>query len=195
MDTVIYWAQLEKDEALLQAVGAFQAGPDTFMILEKLPVAWLDDEARQTGMRFEPFKPGEAFNQWERGRIFNHKGELRWEKIDGVYWVVYVGHDDLELPEGFSRDEELDLSEPVSESYYLWGRRLPDRALEILDRRPTANLFAEFTGGGILAEYPVDEPEDDNARQVVLKVIEYRDPRTHRRVYYRFQGVGWDESV
>lgn len=191
MVDAIYWAQLTD---LTPAIEAFPAEPDSLMILERLPLTWLDEEARRTGMRFEPFRANEPFNRWERGRIFNETGELRWEKIGELYHTVYVGEAGIELPDSFHRDETIDLSCPVPTGYYLWGRRLPAQAAALLER-PGANLFAEFTTGSIITEYPVAEPANDQARRVILKMVAYLDPRTRRRVYYRFQGVAWDEPV
>ena len=192
MSQAIYWAKLED---LSPAIGAIPPAPDTLMLLERLPLTWLDQEALATGLRFERFNPQEPFNRWERGRIFNEAGELRWEKIDHYFQTVYVGTDEIELPEPFSRDETLPLGEPAIHCYYLWGKRLEAEALETMGRLPTAQVFAEFAAGGILAEYPVAEPGDRQAGRVRIEIAVYIDPDTQERLYYRFQGVKWDESV
>lgn len=169
------------------------AWPDdkTMMILERLPARWLSDEEIETGLRFETFKPGEPFNQWERGRIFHPDGELRWEKIDQSFWTVYTGSDQNPLPEAFERDETVQLGEPKERSYYLWGRRMNKKALAVLERPDNAPVFAEFTVGGILAEYPVDVPDGQSPKHLKLDVAEYIDPEKQVLQYYRFKGVSW----
>ncbi len=163
----------------------------TLMILERLPARWLSEEEIKTGLRFETFKPDEPFGQWERGRIFNPEGELRWEKVDHRFWAVYVGSDQTTLPQAFKPDEAVQLDEPKPRSYYLWGRRMNQAALDTLNRADNAPIFAEFTVGGILAEYPIDVPVAKSPEHLKLDVAEYFHPKTEVLEYYRFKGVSW----
>ncbi len=189
MGQAIYWAKVEDVTGL---IGGITWPPDqTLMILERLLVRWLSEEEIKSGLRFETFKPDEPFSRWERGRIFHPEGELRWEKIDHRFWVVYVGSDQVTLPETFKRDESLQLGQPVDRSYYLWGKRINKEALKTLNRPANAPIFAEFTVGGILAEYPVDVPVDQSPKHLKLDVAEYIDPKTQALQYYRFKGVSW----
>ncbi len=161
------------------------------MILERLPLRRLEPEEIETGLRFEAFAAETAFNQYERGRIFYKDGELRWEKIDQLFWTVFVGSDEITLPDIFTRDETLALAEPQSQTYYLWGKRLPNQALQILGHQKNEPVFAEFTVGGILTKYPADQPANEEQEHVALQVAQYIDPETKQMQYYRFQGVVW----
>lgn len=188
MGEAIYSARVADIAAV---VGGIAWPSDTLMILERLPLRWLAQEEIETGLRFEKFEAETPFNQYERGRIFHKAGELRWEKIEQQFWVVFVGSGAITLPNVFTRDETLELDEPELQIYYLWGKRLPGQALQILGRQENAPMFAEFTVGGILTEYPADRPADDNQEQVALQVAQYIDSETKQLQYYRFQGVSW----
>lgn len=189
MGEAIYSAQVDD---IATVVGAITWPDDTLMILERLPLRWLEQEEIETGLRFEVFEPEAPFNQYERGRIFHEAGELRWEKINQKFRTVYVGSDEIALPPDFTKDDTLSLhKEEQPQSYYLWGKRLTDDALAILERQPGAAMFAEFTVGGILTEYPAGAPADKKQEQVALQVVRYIDPETEQLQYYRFQGVSW----
>jgi hypothetical protein len=187
MGQAIYSARVEDIAAVVSDI---TWPTDTLMILERLPLSWLDPAGIDTGLRFERFELAAPFNQYERGRIFHEAGELRWEKIDHQFWTVFVGRDDLAIPAVFGRDP-LELTEPESRTYYLWGKRLSEKALTILGEQKKSPVFAEFTVGGILKEYPAPPPADEKLEQLVLDVAEYIDPTTRQLRYYRFKGVSW----
>lgn len=188
MGEAIYSARVADIAAV---VGTITWPDDTLMILERLPLRWLEPADIKTGLRFELFEPVAPFNRYERGRIFHETGELRWEKIDGKFWAVYAGSDAVILPADFTRDDSLNLENTESQTYYLWGKRLNQQALAVLDRQPDAPMFAEFTVGGILTEYPADASTETNREQLALQVVQYIDPETQQLQYYRFQGVSW----
>lgn len=182
----IRWARLAD---LSPAVEAFPSRTETYLMVERLPQEWLDEAARETGLRFEhfdPTKPFESYNQWERGRIFNTDGELRWEKIGAEFHTVFVGDDGIALPDGFRKDPLLANAEQNTRQLYLWGKRLEAQALQAMGRQPTDIVFAEFVSGNIVTEYPAP----DSQGRVQVRVIEYLHPHTRERLYYRFQGVG-----
>ncbi len=188
MGQALYSAKVEDIAAMVKGI-SWPA--DTLMILERLPLRWLNQADIDTGLCFERFEADTAFNTYERGRIFHQDGELRWEKIEQRFWAVYVGSDDITLPEAFSKDDSLSLDEPRSQTYYLWGKRLNQEALAILGQQQEAAVFAEFTVGGILTPYPVEAPPPGQQDQLALSVAEYIEPGTKELQYYRFQGVNW----
>lgn len=188
MGEAIYSARVADIAAV---VGGIAWPADTLMILERLPLRWLEQEEIKTGLRFELFEPEAPFNQYERGRVFHEAGELRWEKINRQFWAVYAGSDEVILPADFTRDDSLSLENTEPQTYYLWGKRLNKQALAALDRQPDAPVFAEFTVGGILTEYPAEVPTEKNLEQLALQVVQYIDPETKQLQYYRFQGVSW----
>ena len=183
MTDTIQWARLEDPSPAVQAI----IWPEpSYMYLERVPDAWLNEDERRNGLRLEVLDPATPFGEWERGRIFCEAFEVRWEKLDGRFQTVYVGPP-VGVP-GFSPADEVDLAATDSGTcrYYLWGNRVPDDKLPILgaDKPPNAEVFIEFRVPRVL-HYPVSS----DARRVKLKVCEYVDPTTGATVYHRFQGL------
>lgn len=178
MTEVIYWARLER---LTEAVTALPITDETLMLLERVPVTWLEDEERINGLRLEPFDPTTDFNLWERGRIFNPTFELRWEQVDGSFQAIYCGQE-VNLP-GFQPAEEVDLSVLSSKirSYFLWGTRVKEDDLELIGLPTSTQVFVELQVPRLL-RYPVSP----QAKRIKLQVCEYRDT-TGVLVYHRFQ--------
>lgn len=181
MSDAIYWARLQD---LNPAIEALPHSQDSLMILERLPVTWLDEATRQEGLRFDWLDLNENFNRWERGRIFNREGELRWEKAGADFQTVYVGAETALT--GFKRDETLRLESARIEQrvYHLWGQRLTPAQLADIGQPPDEQLFIELIVPRLL-RYPVAQP----AERVKLQTVEYFEPTTGERLYYRFQGV------
>lgn len=183
MTDVIQWAKLQDLSPIISEL----TWPErSYMVLERVPDAWLADGERENGLRLEAFDPAEPFNDWERGRVFCAAFELRWEKLDGAFQAVYVGPP-ANLA-GFALAQELDLSaaKPEPHRYYLWGTRVPDDQLDTVgaEKRPGAQVFIELIVPRVL-HYPVSP----QATRVMLSVIEYVDPDSGALLYHRFQGL------
>ncbi len=183
MTEVIQWARLE---TLNTTIDVLKPQATCYVYLERVPDRWLTDEEQQKGLRLEKFTPEQDFNEWERGRIFCEIFELRWEKLDGAFQIVYVGAP-KELP-GFTLSDELDLGDKRVEerSYMLWGNRVPNIQMETVgaEEREGQPAFLEFQMPRLLY-YPVS----DQAQRVRLRVREYVDPGNGARCYYRFLGL------
>ncbi|MBU0496240.1 MAG: hypothetical protein KKA73_07125 [Chloroflexi bacterium] len=183
MTDTIMWARLDDPAAPVSAL----AWPrPSYMYLERVPEAWLDEAERQSGLRLELLDPATQFQVWERGRVFCDTCELHWEKLAGAFQVVYVGPP-ANLP-GFELAEDLDLraTEVRTRSYYLWGSRVSDEQLDLVgtSKLPDSEIFIELKVPRIL-RYPVSP----QAGRVKVKVCEYVDPVSGDMVYYRFQGL------
>ena len=184
MTDTIQWARLDDPSPAVSTL-TWPSGI-SYMYLERVPDAWLTEAERQNGLRLEKFDSATPFDEWERGRIFCDAFELRWEKSDGVFQVVYVGPA-VTLP-GFAPADELDLSatRPQTRSYFLWGQHVSDNQLETIGAHKQENLevFIEPKVPRLL-HYPVS-PE---AKRVKLRVCEYIALNSGERCYYRFQGL------
>jgi hypothetical protein len=179
MTDTVYWARLGDLNPIIQTLPQSQ---NSVMILERLPVAWLDDTMLQQGLRFELLDLAEDFNGWERGRIFNDLGELRWEKDSNHFQVVYVG---AEISfSGFNRDDILNSAQPKPQSYYLWGKRLEPEQLIDIGQPEDEELFIELIVPRLL-RYPVT----GTGKRVMLHTVEYFEPATGKLLHYRFKGV------
>ncbi len=178
MADTICWARLE---SLTDTIAALPTNKETLTLLERVPMVWLEEDARINGLRLEPFDPAVNFNLWERGRIFNPIFELRWEQVDGFFQAIYCGQE-VNLP-GFQLAEEPGLSTLSSKtrSYFLWGTRVKEDDLGLIGLPTGTQVFVELQVPRLL-RYPVSP----QAKRVKLQVCEYRDV-TGTLVYYRFQ--------
>ena len=171
---------------LVPAVTALAWPDPSYMLLERVPHAWLTEAEIENGLRLEKLDLTENWNRWERGRLFCADFELRWEKLDGAFQAIYVGPP-VNLP-GFAPADELTLDDKTIEihSYWLWGKRVPDDKLATVGARryPGQNVFLEFVIPRLLY-YPVS----DAAQQVKLRVCQYIDPKSGALAYYRFCGL------
>jgi hypothetical protein len=180
---IIQWARTAD---LAPAVAALAWPDPSYMLLERVPYAWLTEAEIEKGLRLEKFNPAENWNGWERGRLFCADFELRWEMLDGAFQAVYVGPP-VDLS-GFAHADELDLSDTAVEthSYWLWGNRVPDADLETIGavKRDDQHAFIEFVVPRVL-HYPVS----DAAQRVKLCVHQYIDQNNGALAYYRFCGL------
>jgi len=170
MNDIIYTGQVADISPLIGEIGWL---PDTLMILERMPVQWMEPEERENGICFEVFDIGKDFNSWHRGRIFDLNKELVWSQSGGDgFQVVYTGAD-AELPDLKKAVPDWEVS---TETYMLWGRSSGSEA-------PDADVFLELQLPRIL-RYPVSCGRDKG--RPVLKTIEYRDKTTGQIQHYRF---------
>lgn len=173
---------------LKPVIQVFPIDGDTLMILEELPDHWIEVEYHQpdSGLKFARFDAQEDFETWGRGRIFNPTAELRWEKTEAGFQVVYIGPPG-ELP-GLTADDTLKLGETdqAEAGYYLWGQRMSEGQLKDIGWDPTAtNIFVELQTPRLL-RYPVQVQAGSRLR---LQVVEYYNRQTNQVVFYRMKGV------
>ena len=183
MTDIIQWARLE---ALSPTVTALTWPSPSYMYLEQVPDRWLSRAEREEGLRLEKLDLAISFEAWERGRLFCETFELRWEKSDGAFQVVYVGPAaDLA---GLVPADDLDLNraERQERRYDLWGTRVPD------DQHETVGATTK-TGQAVFAALKIPRllyyPVSDQAARVRLRVCTYLDPDTGALWYYRFKGL------
>lgn len=155
---------LTSSEADLTAtLGTLNPSEDAFMFLERVPTCWLDDAEVSLGIQLTTYDSATDWSQWERGRVFCHQWELRWERLRAVYTglpTTLPGYNSpLELPDVLRREV----------SYYLWGER-------------NGNRFIELQVARVLA-YPVA-----NGQRVKLHVAEWHD-KSGEPIASRFTGL------
>lgn len=181
MDETIYWARTDD---LNTVVAMLPHHGEALMILERVPTTWLDEDERKEGLCFQQFDGDVDFNMWERGRIFCPTFELRWDRVDGAFQVVYVG-EGADLP-GLQPASEVNLSVLSVEerAYYLWGERVDDDDLPRIGQPNGTDVFVELQVPRLL-RYPVSE----QTRRVKLRVREYKEPATGQLVCHRFHSL------
>lgn len=188
---------------------------EAFLLTENFPSYRVNDQReRQNLLRFARLKDGLAkdgfdVNQTTSGRVFLPDFELRWEKKDHVYWVIYLGTP-REVPELETNEKLralLDELEPHEDSkrYYLFGEVLdPDDP----DEHKAANIKAMgieetndyYTYAEVriprLLRYPpaADTSQPKEARRVQLVICEYIDKATGSVQLFRFQDLRPEEK-
>lgn len=180
MNDIIQWARLTD---LAPTIAALTQPAPEWLYLERVPSTWLTTAAQQQGLRLEAFNSAEAWNLWERGRLFGAAFELRWEKQDGAFQAVYVGAS-LALQGFVAADLDLSTAQTIEHTYLLWGNRVPEKNLADIgaEPRPGQTAFLEFVTPRVLY-YPLA------AERVALRMREYADAQSGALLYYRWLGL------
>jgi hypothetical protein len=108
-------------------------------------------------------------SEWDRGRIFNDRTEIRWEREGNSFHVVWISDDDLISTEW---NKEAITHTNGTREILLWGERDEDNADKWYEKQIPRFL-----------EYPVKT----NGQRAYIQVQEYsiKDNLT----IYRFKGV------
>ena len=166
---------------LIKIVSELTYPPETLMILERVPTSFLSDAERKNSICLRKYNPDENFETWERGRIFHNDFELRWEKHNADFVIVYIGESKtLTLP----HIKLLSGVESHDVSYYLWGERMTADTLKSIDQPDAENLFLELQIPRLLS-YPVSNQQDK--LRVKLSARHYLNSETGTLEFYRFR--------
>lgn len=134
------------------------------MYLERMPQTWLDEVARQQGVRCQRYDAATPFDTWERGRVFDAQQELKWERYPVGFHAVYCG---VQPPAGWT-GVDLHTEQRRDCTYYLWGTRVPDADRALLGVAPEAPVFVELQIPRLLV-YPVPLQQ----RRVQIRIAEF----------------------
>lgn len=178
MTEQIRWGTTEN---LLPIVRALDCPPESLMMLERVPSTFLSDDEREKGICLRQYDASENFEAWEQGRIFHDDFELRWEKQDSTFTIIYIG-EPKELP--MLDTKELSDFEPHDDNYYLWGEKMTTDTLQSIGQPETANLFLELQIPRLL-HYPV--PNRNEKFRVKLSARHYLNAKTGALEFYRFR--------
>lgn len=109
------------------------------------------------------------FSDWDKGRIFNDDSEIRWERKQEHFHVVFVSDKKL-IPENWDKKEIT--KEESSSEVLLWGKRINNK-----------NEWYEKQIPKILTY-----PSQDNGERVYIKIQKYTIEDDNSNIY-RFKGV------
>lgn len=190
MNDIIQYAELDNPQKSIDVLN----WPDsTLMYLEKMITGWLSpDLPHAPQVAF--FDPDTEFREWERGRVFCADFELRWEKVEEKFQMVYVGNP-ITL-DGFTQAIDLAQTQAESTTYYLWGRRVAKEDLGkigVAHEPESHGIFIQMRVPTHLY-YPV---QHEKTNRVKLKVCHYRHQETGQILYHRYLGLEeeFNESV
>ncbi len=168
-------------ENLLPIVQALDSTSELLVMLERVPNVFLSDDELKPGICLQVYDASENFEVWERGRIFYNSFELRWEKQDGIFVIVYIG-EPAELP--MPHTESLSEFETQDETYYLWGERMSTDNLKAIGQPEQTNLFLELQIPRVLS-YPVSNRGGQS--RVKISIRHYLNAETGALEFYRFR--------
>ena len=155
--------------------------PETLMMLERVPTTFLADDECKNSISLQKYNPDENLEAWEQGRLFHNDFELRWEKHNVGFVIVYIGEPKtLTLP----HIKSLSDLESHDVSYYLWGERMAADTLKSINQSDTENLFLELQIPRLLS-YPVSNQHDKS--RVKLSARHYLNSETGTLEFYRFR--------
>jgi hypothetical protein len=157
------------------------------MLLEEQPDHVIEQDARQSLLRFERFDPSFDFTPYTSGRIFHALGELRWERQHSKVQIVYTGHKEYKPELLDARETPLDACIPKDREYFLFGKRLDEKELFLIGPAAQPGDFAEVRIPRLL-RYP-QLSTIANAERVQLVTYEYMDSKTSVNVAYRFKAL------
>ena len=178
---------------LLAACQELQEPEESLLLTEQLPEHFVDAQERRNMLRFEIYGPEVDVTAYTSGRLFHNDFELRWEKQDALFRVVYLGSeqkksrlDDFNLVEDTTfRDRlESETLEYREKKYYLFGEQIEEEIQEEHTETIHGKSFVELRIPRLLY-YPVQS----FSRYVQMVVREYIDKETGRVEYFRFQGL------
>lgn len=185
MSEHVGWGATEKLSDVVEKLDCLQ---ESLMMLERTPGVFLPEDARENGIRLRKYDVDENVEDWERGRIFHENFELRWEKQDGTFSIVYIGGPKCSLPSGINTESLADF-DTQDDGYYLWGEKVTADTLELLGRsgdEETANSFLEPQIPRLLS-YPVSNRNEKF--RVKISVRHYLNRDTGALEFYRFRGL------
>lgn len=133
--------------------------------------------------------PDIDFTVYPTGRVFDRSGEVKWQKSDDAFQIVYLGE---RLNSYAGALECRELAEPhyhrrePDNTLFLWGRKIsPDRIrMELGFEPPEDNIFLELQIPQYL-KYPVEANDLERAQLVVREW----DTASGEPGYYRFMDL------
>jgi len=183
LDEQLYYAWVSEKELVEFLEILYQNGSgDCFALLEKVPASYIDERERQNGIKLVNYNEEINVGEWTRGRVFNTDGEIRWERNDDGYKVVYAGTAEEAAEKMNKYEQELVTGKP--QPYYLWG--------DLLEKRDRQELGLENKGAFYLEsmiprifQYPLAAGN----KRLVIKVVSYEDVDTAMPQYFRFHSI------
>lgn len=184
MNENLYRGDLEKHvlQDLLKLLFTPERGR-AYALLEVVPSHFMEEKQLARGLQLICFHEGLDPGEWTEGKIFNIEGELRWQKGDNTFHVIYAGSSPHAA--SFLESETLDWESSFLEGYYLWGERLSLENKSKMGLDPEKGLFLELQIPCAFA-YPV-EPE--GLKRCKVNIVRYNDRASGIPQYFRMHSL------
>lgn len=195
MTEILYSGQVDALHLLqlLAACQASQTGERALLLAEQLPTHVVNAQERRNMLRFESYRPEIDIAVYTSGRLFQNSFELRWEKLDTLLQVVYLGSEhnkavmhDFKLKEDTTFLHLLDTEKLGyrEKKYYLFGEQMEGDEQKGGGETTHGKSFAELR-----IPRPLYYPVRGSSRYVQLVVREYICKETGQVEYFRFQAL------
>ena len=186
VDEIVCANNIEDVTELIEKCSFLSDSTGSLILLEMQPQKMVARGERENLLYFAeyPCKLPRLIGEYTAGHIFHEEFELRWKKSNSKIQVVYIGKK-CTVPLLEEKTDVLkDCVRPYS-SYYLFGKRLDDKAVERIGKPAKKGDFAEVRIPRLL-RYPV---KDDLKDYVKLNVYEYRHKVTNELLLFRFRNL------
>lgn len=196
MTEILCSGQVEAHD-LLQLLTTCQASrmveEETFLLAEQLPTHVVSAHERRNMLRFEIYRPEIDVAAYTSGRLFQKSFELRWERRDARFCVVYLGSEqnkaglhDYKLKEDatFLRLVDDGKLEYREKKYYLFGEQVEENR-----QRDDAETIRGKSFVELRIPRPLYYPVRGFHRHAQLVVREYIYKETGQVGYFRFQAL------
>ncbi len=148
----------------------------TYALLELVPEKYFTPQQRAEGLQFVRYKDMDTNLSWSKGRVFNTHGELRWERKENHFKVVYAGASNSTL-DGQLEKIYSDCQSHGPQGYFLWGDYFKDREGN--------TKFFELQIPRLF-EYPVS---GNGVTRCKINIISYPDEEYSVYHYFRLHSV------
>lgn len=193
MPDILYTNTLSEPE-LLQLIHACDFPQEAFFLGEQLPDHIVDNRERENLLLFTWYASNLPFSSYTTGCIFHAEEELRWERSEDTFQIVYLGskqykHMSKAHPSPIERefialinDGKLEKS---SKQYILFGKFLAQDPKTIATPE-NHQTYAEVRIPRLL-HYPLPRSQrKPNIERVQIAVTEYTDKDSGQIFTYRF---------
>jgi len=188
VDEIVSANNIEDVTELIEKCSFLSDSAGSLIFLEMQPQKMVGRGERENLLYFAdyPCKPPRLISEYTAGRIFHEEFELRWEKSNSKIQAVYIGKR-CTVPLLEEKADVLKDCVRSASSYYLFGKRLDDKAVERIGEPAQKGDFAEVRIPRLL-RYPV---KNERMSYVKLDIYEYRHKETNERVLFRFRKL-WE---
>jgi hypothetical protein len=186
VDEIVCTNIVEDITELIEKCSFLSDSAGSLILLEMQPQKMVERGERETLLYFAdyPCDLPRLISEYTTGRIFHEEFELRWEKSNSKIQAVYIGKSRT-VPLLEEKADVLKDFARSSCSYYLFGKRLDDKAVERIGEPAQRGDYAEVRVPRLL-RYPV---KDERKDYVKLNVYEYRHRVTNERILFRFRNL------
>ncbi|GAC1461904.1 MAG: hypothetical protein NVS4B12_08760 [Ktedonobacteraceae bacterium] len=194
---VLYSGQVEANDLnkLLAACLLLLVPQEALVLAEQLPTYAVSVRERQDMLLFSTYSPEIDVTAYGSGRVFQRSFELRWERRDDIFQVVYLGPGTEHMKSGL---DEYKLRRSYEFSHLIEDKKLEYREKKMYLFGEQVEMSEQGEGTEIVHQKafveariprPLYYPVHNSHPHVQLVVREYVHCKTGQVEYFRFQAL------